>query len=249
MNYLVLGQRLNEMERTLKRELARMVGKTIRHNNGKEYEISSVSDNYIETTNGKTFILTSLTNFNVNAEFNSLLAEYIEAKNNGEETIKRLKQPVGTCSFSAVDRSMFWDKILERLPYKDVLGGNKRDGDPQYLHLNLSDEFYDRTGYTRSNLSIGFNLGCLELAVYVIVRGTEAKRKMMSGIKRAIKVNGHQAHKVKEGRQSEDGNECGIRITDEYALYSGEFNASIDYLLELLDDTLHAIEKVGNIYE
>ncbi len=248
MNYLVLNQQLNEMERTIKSDLSKMVGKTIRHNNGKEYDIKSVADNYIETTNGSTFMMDSLVNFKINDEFNELLNKYVNIKENSDEAIKHLKYPRGSRCWGNENRSLFWDKVIEKLPYSSVTGANKRESDPHYLHLNLSDEFYNSTGYNKSNLQIGFNIGYLELAVYVIVKGDDARKKFISGVRKAFKVNGKQIHKVKEGSQSEDGIECGIRITDGYSLYTDEFDSSAEYLLELLNDTLYAIEKVGYIY-
>ena len=246
-NFICANQELELGKKYLIANIKALKGKTITHRNGFKHTISDVLDNgNIETTEGKVFSILGLKSFNLANDLINQYDNYYATEkriNNIEKSINTYHNGLAVTCDSLKEE--FYDELISNLPYEGVIGANKRPSDPQYLKLNISDEFYLDNNLNKNSFELGINTSYSLLSTFVIVDGIENRELFIKRAKRIIKAVGSN-YIVKEASVGDkDSRKIGIRIHNNVKLYTDTYEVSIEYIKELIRDTLYIIKNVG----
>ena len=246
-NFICANYELELGKKNLIAAIMTLKGQTLTHRNGSLHTISNVLDNgNIETTAGKMFSILGLKSFNLSDDLINQYDNYYDNKkriNSIEKSFSNNHD--GLVGASDRLREEFYDKLISNLPYENVIGANKRPSDPQYLKLNISDDFYLENNIDKNSFELGINTSYSLLSTFVIVDGIENREEFMKRAKKLIKEAGSN-YIVKEASVGDkDSRSIGIRIHNNIKLYIDNYEASIEYLKELIKDTLFIIKNSG----
>ncbi len=246
-NFICANQELELGKKNLISAIMTLKGQTLSHRNGSLHTISNVFENgNIETTAGKVFSILGLKSFNLSDDFINQYDNYYD----NEKRIDNIEKSINNYHYNLVGastyyREKFYDELIGNLPYKNIISANKRASDPQYLKLNISDEFYLENNLNKNSFELGINTSYSLLSTFVIVDGIENREEFMKRARKIIKASGSN-YIVKEASVGDkDSKSIGVRIHNNAKLYVDNFETSIEYLKELIKDTLYIIKNVG----
>lgn len=245
--FICSNQELELEKKNLLSTIMTLKGQTLTHRNGFKHTILNVFENgNIETTTGKIFSILGLKSFNLSDEFIKQYNTYFDK----EKRIDDIEKSINNYHYKLVGasnyyREKFYDELIGNLPYENIISANKRASDPQYLKLNISDEFYLENNLNKNSFELGINTSYSLLSTFVIVDGIENREEFMKRARKIIKSSGSN-YIVKEASVGDkDSRSIGVRIHNNAKLYVDNFETSIEYLKELIKDTLYIIKNVG----
>ena len=245
--FAFVNNELKEKKDNLISLLKETIGKKIKYGNGNEYTIKSVDSKYIDTVEGKVFSIDNLDVSGFDASIANSYNQYFALNMKYSNLFKNMKYLSGTLIGTDVnEREHFFDKLISELPYDYIDSGNKRKGDPHYLNLNVSDKYFKDNCIDKNSFYLGVNIADSRLATFVIVDGVNNREEFIKRIKEIIKYNNISSYVIEQASLgNEDGKQMGIRIHHNLNLYKNNYEISIDYLKELIKDTLYLIKETN----
>ncbi len=250
--FISLNHDLELAKENLIATLKTLNGQTLTHQNGTKHTIANVLDNGdIETANGKTFSLVGLKSFKLPDGLQNKYDNYFSNKERIESIGNNMRsyQKELVVGANSELREKFYDMLISKLPYNNVIGANKRPIDPQYLKLNLSDDFYLDNGLDKNAFEVGINVSYSLLATFVIVNGTEARDLFIERAKTIVEATGVNYVVEPASLSDNENGRVGVRIHNYSKLFIDNYDAAIEFIKELIRDTLHLIKFTGVFYK
>lgn len=239
--FIVLEHEFELKKEELINALKGLIGKEIKHQNGRVKTIESIDGDYINLFGEGKPSITNLDSLCKYYEFKDetitkLISEYIILLAYKTNVVKYLTT---TKNNNLTLRKKLWDYVNSNIPFKEIVDVKigRINSDPQYLELGLKDVVISGKW---GKVNIGFNLAYNRLSVFIMFYGEDCneKRNKFIDFSKGVKENKHLVIPATDDSK----NVAGVHINDGYYLDDNTlFSEAFKYLYELLRDVIYLL--------